>query len=99
MPENKINNIVFDLGNILVNVDYRRFTDSMGWDYDIFMRFFDSNFFRKFEVGKHDEKTFFKELNKYIPLKEDDEKRYQVSPGGVVLVTPDMLGQKRHYVR
>ncbi len=29
----------------------------------------------------------------------DDEKRFHVSPGGVVLVTPDMLGQKRHYVR
>jgi glucose-1-phosphate adenylyltransferase len=29
----------------------------------------------------------------------EDEKRFHVSPGGVVLVTPDMLGQKRHYVR
>jgi len=29
----------------------------------------------------------------------DDEKRFYVSPGGVVLVTPDMLGQKLHYVR
>lgn len=29
----------------------------------------------------------------------DDEKRFFVSPGGVVLVTPDMLGQKLHYVR
>jgi len=29
----------------------------------------------------------------------DDEKRFHVSPGGVVLVTSDMLGQKRHYVR
>lgn len=29
----------------------------------------------------------------------DDESRFYVSPGGVVLVTPDMLGQKRHYVR
>ncbi|GAB6142282.1 glucose-1-phosphate adenylyltransferase [Methylosoma difficile] len=29
----------------------------------------------------------------------DDEKRFHVSPGGVVLVTPDMLGQKLHYVR
>lgn len=29
----------------------------------------------------------------------DDEKRFHVSPGGVVLVTTDMLGQKRHYVR
>ncbi len=29
----------------------------------------------------------------------DDEKRFHVSTGGVVLVTPDMLGQKLHYVR
>ncbi|TRW90379.1 glucose-1-phosphate adenylyltransferase [Candidatus Methylobacter oryzae] len=29
----------------------------------------------------------------------EDEKRFHVSHGGVVLVTPDMLGQKRHYVR
>ena len=29
----------------------------------------------------------------------DDEKRFHVRPGGVVLVTTDMLGQKRHYVR
>jgi len=30
---------------------------------------------------------------------EDDKKRFFVSPGGIVLVTPDMLGQKLHYVR
>ncbi len=29
----------------------------------------------------------------------DDEKRFHVSPGGVVLVTPEMLGQERHHVR
>jgi glucose-1-phosphate adenylyltransferase len=29
----------------------------------------------------------------------DDEKRFLVSPNGVVLVTPDMVGQKRHYVK
>jgi len=29
----------------------------------------------------------------------EDERRFHVSPGGVVLVTPDMLGQRRHYVR
>ncbi|MDD5411709.1 MAG: glucose-1-phosphate adenylyltransferase [Methylobacter sp.] len=29
----------------------------------------------------------------------EDEKRFHVSPGGVVLVTPDMLGLRRHYVR
>jgi glucose-1-phosphate adenylyltransferase len=31
--------------------------------------------------------------------REEDEKRFYVSPGGVVLVTPDMLGFRRHYVR
>ena len=30
---------------------------------------------------------------------EEDKKKYHVSPGGVVLVTPDMLGQKLRYVR
>ena len=29
----------------------------------------------------------------------EDEKRFHVSAGGIVLVTPDMLGQKLHYVR
>ena len=29
----------------------------------------------------------------------EDEKRFHVSSGGVVLVTPDMLGQQRHHVR
>lgn len=30
---------------------------------------------------------------------EDDKKRFHVTPNGVVLVTPDMLGQAIHYVR
>ena len=30
---------------------------------------------------------------------EDDKNRFYVSEGGVVLVTPDMLGQKLHFVR
>lgn len=30
---------------------------------------------------------------------EDDKKRFYVSEGGVVLVTPEMLGQKLHFVR
>jgi glucose-1-phosphate adenylyltransferase len=29
----------------------------------------------------------------------EDEKRFYVSKGGVVLVTAEMLGQRRHYVR
>jgi glucose-1-phosphate adenylyltransferase len=30
---------------------------------------------------------------------EDDNERFYVSPKGVVLVTPDMLGQEFHHVR
>jgi len=30
---------------------------------------------------------------------EEDRKRFYVSPGGVVLVTPDSLGQPVHFVR
>ena len=30
---------------------------------------------------------------------EEDRKRFYVSPGGVVLVTPDVLGQRLHYAR
>ena len=29
----------------------------------------------------------------------EDKKKYHVSPNGVVLVTPDMLGQALHHVR
>jgi len=31
--------------------------------------------------------------------REDDEKRFSVTPNGVILVTPEMLGQQLHYVR
>lgn len=30
---------------------------------------------------------------------EEDKKRFYVTPNGVVLVTPEMLGQTLHYVR
>ncbi|MCW8956663.1 MAG: glucose-1-phosphate adenylyltransferase [Gammaproteobacteria bacterium] len=30
---------------------------------------------------------------------EDDKKRFSVTPNGVILVTPEMLGQQLHYVR
>ena len=30
---------------------------------------------------------------------KEDRKRFEVSPGGVILVTPEMLGEAFHYVR
>jgi glucose-1-phosphate adenylyltransferase len=34
-----------------------------------------------------------------LPDPEKDAERFHVTPGGVVLVTPEMLGQELHYVR
>jgi len=31
--------------------------------------------------------------------READARRYDVTPGGVVVVTPEMLGQEIHHVR
>ncbi|MCK4814070.1 MAG: HAD-IA family hydrolase [Candidatus Marinimicrobia bacterium] len=72
-----IKNIVFDLGNIIVDVDYRRFTNAMDWPFKDFWRFYESPFFRKFEIGKHTEIEFFRELEHYIPLDSGDEQRYR----------------------
>ena len=77
MTDIKINTIVFDLGNVLVDVDYRLFTDAMGWDHDAFMAFYDTDFFREFETGKRSEEDYFVELNKHILLNEGDEQRYR----------------------
>ncbi|MCD6337637.1 MAG: HAD-IA family hydrolase [Candidatus Marinimicrobia bacterium] len=77
MTDFQIKNIIFDLGNILVDVDYRLFTDAMAWDYDVFMKFYAGDFFREFETGKRSETEYFIELNKYIPLSEGDEQRYR----------------------
>jgi len=97
----RIKNIVFDLGNILVDVNYRRFTDAMNWDYDTFMSFFATDFFREFEVGKHSEEAFFLELNKHIPLKEGDEQRYRDTIHKTFSVRPRTWARmhylKKHY--
>jgi glucose-1-phosphatase len=77
MQKQQIKNIIFDLGNIIVDVDYKRVTDAMSWDYDTFMRFYASDFFREFEIGKRSEEELFIELNKYIPLQAGDEKCYR----------------------
>jgi len=77
MKQQQIKNIIFDLGNIIVDVDYKRFTDAMAWDYDTFMRFYASDFFREFEIGKRNEEELFIELNSYISLQPGDEKRYR----------------------
>lgn len=101
MDDIKIKHVVFDLGNILVDVDYRRFTDAMGWDYGTFMTFFATDFFREFEIGKHSEDDFFIELNKYIPLKENDKQRYRDNIYKTFSVRPRTWARmhylKKHY--
>ena len=34
-----------------------------------------------------------------VTKRTSNEKRFHVSAGGVVLVTPEMLGQRLHYVK
>ncbi len=73
----QINTIIFDLGNVLVDVDYPNFCKVMNWDYDKFMKFILSDFFLDFERGKHSVQEFFKELSCYIPLTKEDQERYK----------------------
>ena len=98
MGGTKIKHIVFDLGNILVDVNYKRFTDAMGWNYDKFMEFFGTEFFREFEIGKHSEETFFNQLNSYIPLEEGDEQRYRDNIHKTFSVRPGTWA-RMHYLK
>jgi putative hydrolase of the HAD superfamily len=97
----KIKHIVFDLGNVLVDVDYKRFTDAMGWDHHAFMDFFATDFFREFEVGQHSEERFFSELKKYVPFKEGDENKYRNNIYKAFSVRPRTWARmhylKKHY--
>lgn len=77
LPEKAPENLIFDLGNVLVDVDYRRFADFMGWPFDDFMRFYQSRFFREFETGGQDEASCFREMAKYVPLKTEEIPRYR----------------------
>lgn len=76
MIEPKITTIIFDLGNVLVDVNYKNFTEAMNWDYEQFIKFVSSDFFKEYELGKYSEDDFFKELSTYIKLHEGDRERY-----------------------
>lgn len=101
MPNPDIKHIVFDLGNVLVDIDHRNFTNAMDWDHDIFMDFYHSEFFRDFEAGKYNEDEFFRKLNEYIPLKEGDEQRYRDNMGNAFPLRPRTWAKvhwlRRHY--
>ncbi|MBW6457688.1 MAG: HAD-IA family hydrolase [FCB group bacterium] len=72
-----IQNIVFDLGNIIVDVNYRHFTDAMGWKQEDYVRLFETPFFRAFETGKQDEDAFFRQIGDYLPFGPEDERRFR----------------------
>ncbi len=73
----KFKNLVFDLGNVIVDVDRKRFTDAMGWRYEDFAPFFRSSRFRVFETEKGDEAGYFRQLSEYVPISPGDEMRYR----------------------
>lgn len=73
----EIRTIVFDLGNIIVDVNYRRFTDFMAWDYERFLDFYHTPFFREYETGKKSTEEFFEEICKFLPVKKNDSEKYK----------------------
>ena len=76
MADNKIENIIFDLGNVLIDFDHRQaakriaeFSD-MG-EKEIFELFFDSQLTGLFEEGKISAPRFYSEIKKILNLKLD----------------------------
>jgi HAD superfamily hydrolase (TIGR01509 family) len=72
-----VKNIVFDLGNIIVDVNYRRFTDAMGWKEEDYVRIFDTPLYRQFETGKGDEASFLRYIGDRLSFGPDDERRFR----------------------
>jgi glucose-1-phosphate adenylyltransferase len=72
-----------------------------------FSRIEDSVLFPQVEVGRHcvirkaiiDKGCVIPPDTSIGVKRADDAARFHVSPGGVVLVTPEMLGQRLHYAR
>ncbi|RKY51611.1 MAG: hypothetical protein DRP86_00655 [Candidatus Neomarinimicrobiota bacterium] len=69
MPD--IKNLVLDLGNVVVDVDYPRFCLKVGIDVKAFEAFYDSPFFRGFEIGKKTREDYFRALEKYTGFPAD----------------------------
>lgn len=69
---NQIKNIIFDLGGVLLNIDYSKTEDAfkeLGIDnFDaIYSQAQQSDLFDRFESGKITEQYFFEELKKHVP--------------------------------
>lgn len=54
--------LVFDLGNVVVDVEYSRFCRMAGIDGQAFQTFYGSLFFRELELGKKSRDEFYAEL-------------------------------------
>jgi FMN phosphatase YigB (HAD superfamily) len=57
-----IQSFVFDLGNVVVDVEYPRFCRQAGIDVQAFQDFYESPFFRELELGHKDREAFYLEL-------------------------------------
>ncbi len=76
MDDHKINAIIFDLGNVLIDFDHRiaaerisKFTDKI--PQEIFNLFFDSGLTGLFEEGKIQHQEFFSKVKEMLNLKLD----------------------------
>lgn len=67
-----IKNVIFDLGGVLVNIDYYRTINAfkslgiLNFE-ELFTQAQQSNLFDKIETGEISEKEFFAEISKYLP--------------------------------
>jgi len=73
-----IKNIIFDLGVVLLDLDFKRAKDKffeIGLEnFDTFYTTFNANsFFHDFETGKINKKQFITEIKKLIPKQVDDK--------------------------
>ena len=74
----KIKNIIFDLGGVILNIDYhltsKAFKDLGNVNFDeLYSQAQQNNIFNKFETGKLSGDDFVKYLQEFIPLKTKNE--------------------------
>ncbi|MGC9513313.1 MAG: HAD family hydrolase [Fidelibacterota bacterium] len=72
-----IKNLVLDLGNVVVDVDYPRFCLKAGIDVDAFEAFYNTPFFRDFETGKKSREDYFPALEKYTGFPAARRKEFE----------------------
>jgi FMN phosphatase YigB (HAD superfamily) len=78
VAQQKIRNIIFDLGGVILNIDYKKTEDAfiaLGIQNfaSLYSQFHASNLFKDFETGKVSPTDFIRELRKHAPAGVSDQ--------------------------